>query len=423
MRCLRILRSATALACLALAAALPVRAADNQSIAAIVNDDLISTYDLNARLRMSLVVAGLQDTAEARERLAPQILRGLIDERLQLQEAKRLNITVSDKEIDRSMAAIEQGNKLPPGGLENYLRQNGVDKATALIQVRAGLAWNKVLGRRARGETDVGEDEIDDYLAQLKSREGLLEFEASEIFLAVDDPSQEAAVKETADGLIQQMRSGVSFAALARQFSQSSTAAIGGDLGRVQEGQLEATLDTALKGLEPGSVSFPIRVDSGYYILGMRSKQRIAGAKPEDTEIALRRIFFPVPADSPPEAFDTQAQLAATIGETVKGCADMERVGKELSTQESVDAGRLKLVDLPENLRGVVAPLKVGQPSKPVRFPTGVAILMVCERKDGPSNLPSRDEVAKILSNQRADMLSRRYLRDLRRTAFVDLRV
>ena len=74
-------------------------------------------------------------------------------------------------------------------------------------------------------------------------------------------------------------------------------------------------------------------------------------------------------------------------------------------------------------LREVVTPLKVGEASAPIRIEPGLLMLMVCVREDAPSNLPSREDIAENLLRQRLDVLARRYLRDLRRAAFVDVRV
>jgi peptidyl-prolyl cis-trans isomerase SurA len=81
-------------------------------IAAVVNDDVISVSDLSSRIRMISLSAAIPDTPEARKRVAAQVLRTLVDEKLELQEAKRKNITASQEEIDKAVSSIAQQNKL-----------------------------------------------------------------------------------------------------------------------------------------------------------------------------------------------------------------------------------------------------------------------------------------------------------------------
>ncbi|MSO77079.1 MAG: hypothetical protein EXQ87_09240 [Alphaproteobacteria bacterium] len=409
---------------LALWAAPPVAAqnSDTQRIAAVVNDDAISVYDLRARLRMAIAAAALEDTPELRQRLAPQLLRSLIDEKLQLQEAKRLNQTASDREIQRTLASIEQNNRLAPGGLDSYLKSQDIQRETLLQQVTANIIWNKVVSRRVRQQGDVGEDEIDDFLQQLRGREGSTEYLVSEIFLAVDEQEQETNVRRTAERLIAQMQQGITFEALARQFSQSPSAPQGGDMGRVQEGQLEPRLDAAIKIMPRDSVSEPIRVDNGFYVLQVRERRKLDFSATEESIIALRRIFLPIAAGVSEDVAGSQMELAQTLSETVNGCDDMPRLATELGVSQPVDAGKLKIKDLPQQLRPVVASLKIGQASPPVRIGEGVLVMMVCERQEAASLLPSRDEVSRQLTQQRFDLMARRYMRDLRRAAFVDVR-
>ena len=92
----------------------PVRGEAVLRIAAIVNEDVISVYDLMHRMRLVLVTSRLSDTPEIRKRLTGQVLRNLIDERLQLQEAKRLKITVSDEQVNDLLIKLNKQNGLPP---------------------------------------------------------------------------------------------------------------------------------------------------------------------------------------------------------------------------------------------------------------------------------------------------------------------
>ena len=391
-------------------------------IAAVVNDDVISMYDLMARTRLAIVSSGLEDTPEIRRRLAPQVLRSLIDEKLQLQEAKRLNITIAEDEIAEAIVRIEQENKVSAGSFDDFLVRNGIELSTIVSQIRAGIAWAKVIGREMGPAVQIGPDEIDETLARMEARQDLSQNRVLEIFFAVDSPDQEEDIQRTAERLVEQVRKGASFTALAQQFSQSATAAVGGDMGWIQQGQLGDELDAVLNGMQPGEVSEPIRTVSGYHILMLADRRATMTIDEEDTTVSLQEVFLSVAPDAGPDSLASMIDLANIIHETVSGCEDMKAVRAEIGEASLGLPDKVAVRDLAPKLRKVALSLELNQPSKPVILDNGVLVVMVCER-DEPTGLPSRKEIEESLTRQRVDMLARRYMRDLRRAAFLDLRL
>ena len=256
----------------------PPPARSTEGIAAVVNDDIISMSDLTARLQLSLVSSGLPNTAETRQRLTPQVLRSLVDERLQLQEASRANISVTDKEINDALGKVAEQNHMQRDQLEKMLSSQGVPRSTLESQIRSTIAWGKLVQRRLRPSIEIGQDEIDQVVQRIQANAGKPEYLAAEIFLAVDSPEREDDVRRLADRLYEQIGQGASFPAVARQFSQSAGATNGGDLGWVQQGQLPEELDTALQQLRPGQATRPIRSVTGYHILMLRDERTVGGA-------------------------------------------------------------------------------------------------------------------------------------------------
>jgi peptidyl-prolyl cis-trans isomerase SurA len=102
----------------------------------------------------------------------------------------------------------------------------------------------------------------------------------------------------------------------------------------------------------------------------------------------------------------------------------MLKIGKEKGSAQLSSEGRLRTSQIAPAVRNIVEALDVGQASQPIVQKNGVGVIMVCE-KAAPNNtaLPTREEIASQLGRQRAENIARRYLRDLRRTAFVDVRV
>ena len=404
--------------------AVPASAQQGPSIAAVVNEQLISTYDLQARLRLALLSANLPDTQENRQRLLPQVLRQLVDERLQMQEAQRLGITVTDQEVAEAQATVERQNNLPAGGLQAHMAQNGVPFETLAAQLRASIAWGKIVRRQIRPQVEVGEEEVDDYLRDLRARGGRTEYDASEIFLSAEVFDSVEAARQAAERLAQQARTGAAFEALAQQFSQAPSAANGGALGKVQEGQLDPRLEAALATMQPRQISDPIPVENGFYILRLNGRERIEHAGGAQETVSMRRVFLPVAPGTPESEVAAREQAASTISNTATSCADMERLGREAGSRGAINPGPIRLADLPERMREIVAPLPLNRPTPPLRLDEGFLVLMVCERSMADTaGLPTRGEVMNTLGLQRVDMMARRYLRDLRRAAFIDVRL
>jgi len=105
-------------------------AAQETRIAAVVNEDMISLGDLEARIRLVLLSSQLPDSEQVRQRVAPQVLRTLIDEKLEMQEAKKFNVTVSEDDTNKAFDRLEQQNNMPKGNLEKVLSQHGIPRST-----------------------------------------------------------------------------------------------------------------------------------------------------------------------------------------------------------------------------------------------------------------------------------------------------
>jgi peptidyl-prolyl cis-trans isomerase SurA len=394
-----------------------------QRIAAVVNDEVISVFDLENRMALVLATSGLAANAENRRRVQPQILRSLIDERLQIQEAERLNATVADREISDAVQRVEQANRMQPGQLRSELVAAGIDPTTIMSQIRASLAWQKVVQRRLRPSLQVGQDEVDEVLERINASKGTVEYLLAEIFLSVETPDQEDEVRLNMQNMLEQMGRGVAFAAMAQQFSQSASASSGGDIGWVERGQIEDEIAEVLDQMPSGRATAPLRTPSGFYVYLLRDKRVLAAASPEEATVTLAQLLLPVEPNAAPAEAAAQKELAETVQQSVDGCDDLKRVAGELGLSGGDPSPALKVGDLNPAIRPVVNDLKVGAPSKPVQSEQGFAIVMVCERKEAPSNLPSRDDILENLTRQRLDLIARRYLRDLRRTAFIDVRV
>lgn len=390
-------------------------------IAAVVNDAIITDSDLAARLMIVKSSSNLPDTPENRKRLQPQVLRSLIDEKLQMQEAKRIGVSVSKEDVAQGLAEIEQRNRMPKGGLDEYLKARGMSRASLADQVTASLAFSKIVQNRVSQDVQVSEDEVNDMMKRIEADIGKPQSRVGEIFLAVDNPSQQDEVERLADRIVQQIQGGAIFQSMALQFSQSPSAAVGGDIGWVTPGQLSPLLSEAIDKMAPGEMSYPIRTPAGYYLLDVLDRRTLGAAAPDKIVLSLDEVVFPVPATASADEQKKAEADAAQVSAQAKSCGEMAKIGAERAPQLSRQIPQLKASDLPDELRDKILALKLAEASKPLPFQGGIGVVMVCQRQD-PPGLPSREEVEDSIGRERLDTLARRYMSDLRRGAYVDIR-
>lgn len=394
---------------------------DGLGIAAVVNDDVISALDLHLRTSMIVSSSNMPDTAETRSRIMPQVLRGLIDEKLMLQEARRVGIKVEQSEIDNGMKRIAESNGMTVVQLSEQLGQIGVPLSALAARIEAEISWQIFVGRTLSRTITVGKEEINDEIKRIEASAGRPEYLLADIYLPVDKPEQDAEVQQLAIRLLEQIQSGAPFNALASNFSRSPSAAQGGDMGWVQASHLDAALLNAISTLQPGNVTRPIRTLGGYYIMLLRDVRTSPGLGHGDATMRLSQYHLMVPAGTAPNTVAMQIQ-SATSG--VTSCAQMDALGLQSGSQLSGSLGEMSLSVLPPDMRGVLENLPVGRVSEPIATGGGMAVLMICERQDqGVDNDAVRAQIADRLTLERLDVVAQRHLRDLRRQAFIDIRL
>ena len=400
----------------------PAANAPEMRIAAVVNDEVISVCDVVSRMHMVMLSSGIPDSPETRERIGSQVLRSLIDERLELQEAKRQNVKATDSEINNALQQIEKQNNLKPGQLNDVLKTRGIDRGSLVDQLTASIVWAKLVRRQAAQTVEISNEEIEDAIKRVKEHAKEPQSRVAEIFLAVDNPAQDEEVRRLAERLTQQMRQGARFSAIARQFSQSATAAVGGDMGWVRPDQLAPELAKEVTQLKVGELSPPLHVAGGYYLLLVIDRRTGTADSGPDVVYDIVQVVFPLP----PRAGEAARRAAISEAESVRGaakdCPGLLKIGKEKAPQLSSE-GKLRTSEISPQMRDLVGRLGIGQASQPIVQKNGVGVIMVCGKSDTGGAGSSRDEVAESLLRQRLDTVARRYLRDLRRNAYVDVRV
>jgi len=212
--------------------------------------------------------------------------------------------------------------------------------------------------------------------------------------------------------MIQQLADGAPFPLLAQQFSSSPTAAKGGDMGWVREGELRPEIDQVIQQMEKGNLSKPIQVPGGVYVVALLDK-KISEA---DTLYKLKQVRI--------DSEDAEAAISRLIAlkDTLQSCDTLKDDVEALDGVEQADMGEIKSSDLTDEVLGVLSNTDVGSLGDPIVRPNGAVSIMVCSREASGSDIPTRDQIEDRLMDQQLAQASKRHLRDLRRKATVVVR-
>jgi len=274
-----------------LGAPLAAYASRSEVIAAVVNDDAVSGSDVEERMRLIIASSGMPDNAEIRERMLPQIVTVLIEEKLKLQEATRMEIEITAQDVEQGFAAIAAQNNVSAEQFRAMLSRGGVSQQSLEDQIRSQIAWTRVVQEKLRPQIVIADNEVDAVLERLRASAGREEYRVSEIFLPVETPEQEGDVMKLADKLTKQLVEGKApFPRLAQQFSQAAGASKGGDLGWIQQGQLAEPLEEMLAKMNENDVSRPVRSLAGFHILYLRGKRAITAESLPSREDIMQRL-------------------------------------------------------------------------------------------------------------------------------------
>ncbi|MDQ4088009.1 MAG: peptidylprolyl isomerase, partial [Pseudomonadota bacterium] len=253
---------------------------------AIVNGEVITETDIDHRLALLLASNRVELPPEEVQRVRAQVLRNLIDETLQIQAATQEEITIPDSEVNQYFARVAQGFNQTPEAFAAFLRSIGSSERSMKRQIRGELAWTRLQRRRIEPFVTVGPEEVQAVIDRLNASRGTAEYRVAEIFISAT-PETAAEARANAARIVQQIRNGASFAAYARQFSEASTAALGGELGWVRAEQLPPELAPIVTQMPVGAISEPIEVPGGFSIVAVGDKRQILVADPRDAVLSL----------------------------------------------------------------------------------------------------------------------------------------
>ncbi len=401
----------------------PILASAQVRVVARVNDDAITDFELNQRIIFAVRSAGMQDSPDMHQRLAAQILRQMVDERLQLQHAKGLGVGVTEAETNQRVSEIERAAGMPRGQFRQYVQSIGVPYDVAVQQMQAGIAWVKIVRRRVRPQVEVSDAEIDDALTRIRSNVGKTESRVAEIFVPIDKIEQADDAKRAADRVIEQLRRGAPFAALAQQFSQGASSQQGGDLGWVLPGSLDPALEAVIDKLPIRQPSDPVRTPAGFHILYVIDRRQFASAKPDDVRLNLVQLTLALPVNASAEETNRATTEAQKAMAAVHQCNDLDAQARQLKGATSGRLDNVRVGDLAANrqMYDEIPRLAVGATAGPFRVAEGLQVVALCS-KEGATGLPTRDVISQQILIQKLEAAGRRYMREMRRVSTIEIK-
>lgn len=250
-------------------------------IAAVVNDDIITISEV--REAMAFEAEQLRQRyrgemlQEKTRELYQNTLQPLIDLQLQLAQAKKLNLQASEEDVNFHMERLKEDNRLSDAQLQDMLQSRGMTMESYRKQIRESLLVSKVVNAEVRSRLVILETELQEAYEQHQSQYRVAgELTVSHILFLVPEGAAaepEKRVKAKAAEVLQQLRDGRDFAALAREYSEGPSAERDGLLGTFRTGELLPGFEEAVAGLQPGDISDLVRTQVGWHIIRLESRK------------------------------------------------------------------------------------------------------------------------------------------------------
>jgi len=378
-----------------------------EGVAAIVNDQPISYSDVRQRARLLLLsLGGQQPSQEQIQQITGQALEQLIDERLQLEKAAEFEMEIAPEEINSAVDDMARQSGATGDQLKQQLLAAGVNPASLEEQMRAEIAWSRVMSGLYGSRIRISDNQVDDQLNRVRSSLQETQYRISEIFLYAPDAETKSQALQAASSIIEQLNQGADFRIAAQRISSAPTSATGGDMGWISIADLDPALAEAVEGAPGPGIVGPVSVENGIYILNLASKREPAKLT---TKVDLIRL----------QVTDGSAPDLEAAMEAIETCDDVQSVSNSKSNLRHADLTDIDVEELGAEGKDLVLATEVGQPTEIFAAGGGLAVMYVCRREDGAEALPSRDDLKGRLKDQELSMISERELRDMRREATI----
>jgi peptidyl-prolyl cis-trans isomerase SurA len=398
-------------------------------IVAIVDQTVITEQELESRIKTVTAQLKKQGTELPPENvLRKQILERLISDTLQLQYAAQTGLKVDDNQLDRTIERIAEQNKMTISEFSEALIADGVSMRKFRADIRSEITIARLREREVESRLNVSESEIDNFLTtQASSNENQDEYEISHILIRTPEEGSTEDIqkaKAKVDEAIKTLQEGASFAKVSASYSDAPNALEGGSIGWKNSSQVPTLFLDALKAMQPGDISQPLRSPNGFHILMLTNKR--GGNSPLVIEQTHARHILIKLSEIMSEKDGKQKMDG--IKERLDNGEKFEILARQYSEDGTAsnggDLGWVNPGDTVPQFEQAMNALQDNQISEPVRSPFGWHVIQVIERrKQDMSKEAARLKARQEIRARKADEAYQDWVRELRDRAYVELRL
>ncbi len=398
-------------------------------IVAVVNEEVITLYELRSRLATALNQLKRQGTQlPPRDVLEAQMLDRLIMDKVQLQLAKETGLRVDDAQLEQALQRIAANNKMSFAEFREVLQKDGIPYAKFREDIREEMTIARIREREVDNKIVVSEGEIDNYLAGDTGKgDAGVEYEVAHILLRSPEsasPEQIQALKAKADQVVARLAKGEDFAQLAAAYSDAPDGLQGGSLGRRPLDRLPAIFSEATAKLKVGEVAPILRSPNGFHIIKLVAKTG-GGALPAVQQTRVRHILIKVnELVSEAEARRKLEALYERIRHGEKFAELAKVFSQDGTASRGGDLGWIYPGDTVPEFERAMNALKPNELSEPVKSPFGFHLIEVLERRvQDVSADRQRAAARQVLRERKMDEAYQDWLRQARDRAYVEMRL
>jgi len=397
-------------------------------IVAVVNNEVITQFELNDRMR--IVMQQLQKRGTPlppQEVLEKQMLERIITDRVQLQFAKETGIRVDDLQLDKTLQRIAQENNMTVEAFRGALEKDGVSFAKFREEIRDEIILGRLREREVENRITVSEGEVENFLSTRSAQSGGEdEFNLAHILVRVPEqasPEQIQSKRAHAEKALAELQK-VDFAQVAASYSDAPDALQGGVLGWRAASRLPALFLETINGLKPGETSTVLRSPNGFHILKLLDKRSKGGALIVQKTHARHILIKTSEIASEIDAKNRMTQLKERL-DNGANFAELARLHSEDgSASKGGDLGWLSPGETVPEFERAMDALKPGEISVPVKSPFGWHLIQVLERRSEDVSKERQSLMARQeIRARKADEAYENWLRQLRDQAFVEYRL
>ena len=399
-------------------------------VVAVVNDEVITRYDLNEQKRAVSAQLKRQGVAMPPDaELDAQVLERYINEKVQLQYAKDFGVRADDETVNASVQRIAADNKMSMQQFAAALRKDGVTIEKFREELKNEIVLNRLREREVESRVVVTDSEIDTYMALAKTQgANQTEYQLAHILILVPEqatPDQIDGRKKRAEEAARQLKAGTPFAQVAAVFSDSSEATQGGALGWRQADRLPALYSTAAGALKVGDTSDVLRSANGFHIVRLLDK-RVGGDQQAMIEQNKARHILVRVNDLVGEA-EAKSKIDR-LKDRISGGAKFEDVAKSGSEDGSApkggELGWVSPGDTVAEFEAAMSKAPLNTVIGPIRTQFGFHLLEVMERRTQDVTAERTRQSARVaLRDRKADEAYQTWLRELRDRATVEIKL